>query len=120
MVAVGRERRRLSTKKTSSRRRRGRSIKRPFRDHFATTWSFSGRAADHYETTSSLSGRAADHFTTTWSLSGRATESFAKSNESNSKQPPTSTFTIPLVIAKRKQTELEKSWEDCSSMRIPL
>ena len=42
MVAVGRGRRRLSTKKTSPRRRRGRPIKRPFRDHFATTWSLSG------------------------------------------------------------------------------
>ena len=47
MVAAGRGRRRLSTKKTSSRRRRGRPMKRPFRDHFATIWSLSGRTADH-------------------------------------------------------------------------
>ena len=35
-------------------------------------------------------------------------EIFVKSNKSDPKQPSMSTFTIPLVIAKRKQTELEK------------
>ena len=47
-------------------------------------------------------------------------EIFVKSNKSDPKQPPMSTFTISSVIAKRKQTELEKSWERCSSTRISL
>jgi len=47
-------------------------------------------------------------------------EIFVESNKSDLKQPSMSTFTIPLVTAKRKQTELEKSWENCSSVRISL
>jgi len=47
-------------------------------------------------------------------------EIFVKSNKSDPMQPSMSTFTIPLVIAKRIQTELEKSWENCSSTTISL
>ncbi len=36
-------------------------------------------------------------------------EIFVKSNKSDPKQPSMSTFTIPLVIAEKKQTELEKN-----------
>ena len=35
-------------------------------------------------------------------------EIFVKSNKSDPKQPSMSNFTIPLVVAKMKQTELEK------------
>ncbi len=47
-------------------------------------------------------------------------EIFVQSNKSDPKQLSISTFKIPLVIAKRKQIELEKSWENCSSTRISL